>query len=234
MRLATLAALALLTAGSMPASTTFATFIPYGGSVLQWGGACTTGCTADVELNYIGGIKNNAPYNATLLGTLNYNWAPIGPVTSQTFFGQPAYTQEVVGNFSFSYVSPGGTENLVTVDFSAAPGELTYVGFFGDLAFRLDPTTSGAIAPGMTSDIVAFAPGGLTDWTFGIDFGNKNPGFAAGGNINPFTSTLGFNGTIGASPLPAGQIPEPASMLMAGAGLLAVGGLLRLRKRIRK
>jgi hypothetical protein len=29
-------------------------------------------------------------------------------------------------------------------------------------------------------------------------------------------------------------IPEPASMLMAGAGLLAVSGLLRLRKRFHK
>jgi LPXTG-motif cell wall-anchored protein len=29
-------------------------------------------------------------------------------------------------------------------------------------------------------------------------------------------------------------VPEPASMLMAGAGLLTLGGLLSLRKRFRK
>jgi hypothetical protein len=126
---------------------------------------------------------------------------------------------------------------LLTVDFSAQDALLEYIAIapgYGDLLLILNPGTSGAgNPPSMTSDILTFAPGGLTDWSLIIDFGNNNPGFVSGGNIKNFTSPI-INGSVGGSPLPKGQIPEPASMLMAGAGLLAVSGLLRLRKRFHK
>ena len=60
-----------------------------------------------------------------------------------------------------------------------------------------------------------------------------NPGVGTNGYIKGFPSKWN-SFTVGADPYPNGQVPEPASMLMAGAGLLSMGGLLSLRKRLRK
>jgi len=234
MRLATVVACAALAVSTASAATTFATFIPYSGSTLDWGG-CTTGCTTTAKFNYVGGIKNYSPYDTMLIADVAYDWAPVGSATAFSVPGVGTeYYEYVTGYFSFSFTPPGQSqENLLTVDFSAANGLLLYNPFSADLSLILTPGTSGAAnAPIMTSSIVTFAPGSLSDWAFTIDFGNTNPGIGESGNINNFTS--GFNGIVGSSPLPAGQIPEPASMLMAGAGLLAVGGLLRFRRFGRK
>jgi len=229
-----LAAFALFTAGSMSAATTFATFLPYEGSTLQWG-ACAPGspCTISVNFNYVGSVasQNYAPYNGTLVGTLTYDWAPVGTAGGFTIGSTSYYGQDVVGDFVFTFAAPGGTENLLTVDFGSVNGQLFYNGGSHDLQLNLTPGTSGS-APIVSSTIVKFPGGGLTDWAFSIDFGNLNPGWTVEGNINSFSGA--FNGAVGSSPLPGGQVPEPTSMLMAGAGLLAVSGLLRLKKRFHK
>jgi hypothetical protein len=228
MRLATLAAFALLTAGTVPAATTFATIT---GSGLTWSSAGTTNATTTVNFTY-DGVKNNAPYNSTLYGaTLTYSWAPVSGTlaTSTTIFGT-SYWEAVTGDFSFTY-TPTGSTDLLTVDFSTVDAYLIYTASptGNDLELVLNPTTTGGTAPSFSSDVLTFPA--ISDWAYVIDFGNKNPGYASG-NIKNFT--YGFNSTVSTTGFPSGQIPEPASALMAGAGLLAVGGLLRLRKRFQK
>ncbi|MDR3717935.1 MAG: PEP-CTERM sorting domain-containing protein [Bryobacteraceae bacterium] len=235
MRLATLAAFALLTAGSVSAATTFAGFIPdpTAGTpqTMQWG--CGSSCSpTTVSFNFSGVAGLPAAYSGPLFGaTLTYDWAPVGTTTSYFNGFATGYWQYVEGSFAITY--DGGTTNLVTVDFPGSQALLEYSPTSptsGDLFLLLSPGIGTSIAPSMSSDVLYFP--GLTDWSFMIDFGNQNPGFAQGGNINGFTSTV-FNGTVGATPFPT-TVPEPASMMMAGAGLLLVSGLLGLRKRFHK
>lgn len=232
MRLTTLAACALLSAVALSAAPTFASF-NYAGTPLNWGG-CTTapGCTATVVFNYDGSIVNLDPYNTPLTSTLTYNWAPVGAAVSGTVPGLgTVYSEPVTGTFAFSYNAGGTVENLLTVDFSSAQAVLVYYSWTNELSLVLNSTTSGGTAPVLTSSILTFASGAATDWSFVINFGSTNPG-VSGGYINSFTSQ--FDGIVGTSPYPSGQVPEPASMLMAGMGLLAIGGLTGLRKHFRK
>lgn len=237
MRLATLAVFALLTAGSVSAATTFAGFIPdpTAGTpqTMQWG--CGSSCSpTTVSFNFSGVAGLPAAFSGPLFGaTLTYDWAPVGTTTSYFNGLGTGYWQYVEGSFAITYPSGGGTTDLLTVDFPLSEALLGYnptSPTSGDLFLLLSPGIGTNIAPSMTSDVVFFQ--GLTDWSFSIDFGNKNPGFTPGGDINGFTSTV-FNGTVGATPFPS-SVPEPASMMMAGAGLLLVSGLLGLRKRFHK
>ncbi len=224
MNLKTLFACAVLSIGVASAvPLTVATFSTT--SNFNWGG-CTTSCTIPVTFTY-DGVSNNAPYNAPLSGTLTYSWTKAGAAT----VNGPDYSQGVYGDFVFTFTPPGKpTENLLTVDFTAAKGVLLYEGILGDLILGLTPTTSGGVAPVVTSSILTIPPV-LTDWQFLINFGGVDPG-VANGNIKNFSHNGA--GQIGVSPAVHGQIPEPASMLMAGAGLLAIGGLLRIKRRLQK
>jgi hypothetical protein len=69
--------------------------------------------------------------------------------------------------------------NLLTVDFSGADAILAYSPLYGDLSLILNSTTSGGVAPTMSSDILTIVPA-LTDWAVNIDFGNQNPGVPTG------------------------------------------------------
>lgn len=232
MRLTTLAACALFSAAVLSAAPTFASF-NYAGTPLNWGG-CTAapGCTATVVFNYDGSIVNLDPYNTPLTSTLTYNWASAGTAVSGSVPGLgTVYSEPVTGTFAFSYNAGGTTENLLTLDFSSAQAILVYYSWTNELSLVLNSTTSGGTAPVMTSSILTFASGASTDWSFVINFGSKNPG-VSGGSINSFTSQ--FDGIVGTSPFPNGQVPEPGSMLMAGMGLLALGGLGGLRKYLQK
>jgi hypothetical protein len=225
MKLVALAACAMLSASALLASTTFAN-INYNGTKLVWGSPCDTvgaACPATGLFQYVGGIHNNAPYNGAMDATLTYDWEPDG--VAQTGFGGEYY-EYLTGEFEFTY----GGANLLTVDFHAVDAVLLYQPLTSDLSLYLNTTTTGGVAPIMTSDILTIAP--LTDWAMTIDFGNVNPG-VLNGYVKGFNSKWD-SFTVGASPYPAGQIPEPASMLMAGAGLLSIGGLLSLRKRWHK
>jgi hypothetical protein len=234
MKFFALAACVVLTAGAVSAATTFAN-IDYNGTKMIWGSGCTTlgtACPADVDFNYVGGANNNLPpYNSTMAATFTYDWAPIGPA-EKNVYGPGSYDEYVTGYFVFSY----GGVNLLTVDFSGADAILAYSPLYGDLSLILNSTTSGGVAPTMSSDILTIVPA-LTDWAVNIDFGNQNPGvYTSGpnnGDIKNFKSTWN-SFTVGATPFPGSQVPEPASMLMAGAGLLSTVGLLSLRKRLRK
>jgi len=194
-------------------------------SNFNWGG-CATSCSIPVTFTY-DGVSNNAPYDAPLQGTLTYSWTKTGTAT----VNGNDYSQGVFGDFVFTFTPPGQPEvNLLTVDFAAAKGVLVYVGLLGDLFLGVTPTTSGGTAPIVTSSILNVTTP-LADWQFLINLGSLNPGIA-GGNITDF-STNG-TGSIGVSPRPGGEIPEPASMLMAGAGLLTIGGLIRMKRRLQK
>jgi MYXO-CTERM domain-containing protein len=232
MRLTTLAACALFSAVALSAAPTFASF-NYAGTPLQWGG-CTTapGCTATVTFNYDGSIVNVDPYNTPLTSTLTYTWASAGAAVSSTVPGLgTVYAEPVTGTFAFTYNDGGTTENLLTIDFSSAQATLVYYSWTNELSLVLNSTTSSGTAPVLTSSILTFASGASTDWSFVVNFGSTNPG-VTGGSINSFTSQ--FDGIVGISPYPSGQVPEPASMFMAGMGLLALGGLGGLRKRFQK
>jgi hypothetical protein len=224
MRLVVLAAGVVLSASALLASTTFAN-INYNGKGLVWGSPCATvgaACPATGLFQYVGGIHNNAPYNGVMDATLTYDWEPDG--TAQQF--GPFYYEYVTGEFSFSL----GAADLLTVNFESAPALLFYNAASSDLSLTLNPGTTGGIAPLFTSSVLTIAA--LTDYAMTIDFGNVNPGV-----LNGYVKgkTLKWDSfTVGSSPYPGGQIPEPASMLMAGAGLLSMGGLLSLRKRWHK
>lgn len=224
MRLVALAAGVMLSASALLASTTFAN-INYNGTKLVWGSPCNTvgaACPGTGFFQYLSPIDNEPPYNTAMDATVTYDWEPDG--TAQQF--GPFYDEYVTGEFSFAL----GAANLLTVNFESAPALLFYNAASNDLSLFLNSTTSGGVAPIVTSDILTFAP--LTDWAMTIDFGSVNPG-VLNGYIAGFHSNWN-SFTVGASPFPAGQIPEPASMLMAGAGLLSIGGLLSLRKRWHK
>ncbi len=70
----------------------------------------------------------------------------------------------------------------------------------------------------------------------GLDWTLQTATFTADGNDLLTFNSLAFNayGPVIDAVTVELVTPEPASMLMAGAGLLAVGGLLRLRRRGRK
>lgn len=226
MKLKTLLACAVLCVGVASAvPLTVATFNT--SSNLNWGG-CSVSCSIPVTFTY-DGVFNNAPFNGPLSGTLTYHWAPVGAVT----VNGSDYSQNVYADLAFSFTPPGKpTANLLTVDFTAAKGTLLYESALGVLMFGLTPTTSGGVAPIVTSSILNL-PSTITDWEFLVSFGSvSSPGYVVGGNIKNFSHTA--TGWYGSTPNGAGQIPEPASMLMAGAGLLAIGGLLRMKSRLKK
>lgn len=242
MRLVVLAAGVVLSAGAMLASTTFATINYESTGKLIWGGPCVTpgvACPTDtVGFNYDGGL-DTSPIVGQVNATMSYYWQAAGPAEQVTSGPVSFYDEPVEGYFTFTY----GGMNLLTVDFNAAEAVLMYlqvdynnVPIYQDLSLTLNPTTSGGVAPIFTSDILRFAPT-LTNWNVYIDFGAINPGLqTSGGNqyIKNFNSSW-TTFTVGSTPFPGGVVvPEPASMLMAGAGLLTLGGLLSLRKRFRK
>lgn len=237
---------AVLAASMVMAAPTFVTFSPSGhGSHLNWEPGCGGhhGCTTTATFSYAAGVSNQPLYDGPLQATLTYEWAPVGSATSTPVPGVGTqYSEDVSGYFTFSFTPHGQAQvNLLTVDFTAAYGVLAYNPATKDLSLTVSPATNGAGDPPiMTSDVVNFGSGPITDWTFVIDFGHQNPGISkATGDIKNFVGS--FPGFAGADPLPVGQTrlgavsetPEPASMLLGGVGLLALGGLLRLKNRRR-
>jgi hypothetical protein len=125
------------------------------------------------------------------------------------------------GTFSFTELGFNGT-GLSGVDdisnslYTYTAGSKNLDGF-GSFAFVIEGPASSAGVQTLTFDITCAAATGCASVTSVLDFAS---------HIISTTGLTGFDATGGAPP----PSPEPASMILFGSGLLAIGAKLRRRK----
>lgn len=121
-----------------------------------------------------------------------------------------------VGSFSFSS-APGGTGiNYLSGSYSA--------GFSGS-SVSTTATLGGAAGAAFTSQFGSFA----SPFGVGLLFGNIFPALGILNNsITSFTSSI--SGTFEAAEIQQTAVPEPASLMLFGSGLLGLGAAYRRRQ----
>jgi hypothetical protein len=127
------------------------------------------------------------------------------------------------GTFSILLNTPvDGMDNLLsgTITDTAGGGVLSGTGGAAALS------VSGADV-NFTSDFISFEPSSFENLTFG--FSSVTPGLTSDGEGSVASFTAAGTGTFASNPAPFVATPEPASMLLIGAGLIALGSFGRKR-----
>ena len=228
---------------AMAVPVTFAQFVQQNGNQQAWSVTTNAGGTTTVTSN------------STVLFTFSgVSGLPFGGAEPATF--SLSATSTMLGNCGLncgvgdSFVQPGYTGSFSFIDAGAAPGTNLLSGTF---SVSGSPTSSGAqfrstvggtgagfngtSTPNdtnlvnFTSDYLGFAL--QTQETASFSLSSLIPNFATGsvlaGQARPAVGTFRASGTgtFSSDPGPVGRVPEPASMLLLGAGLAGIAAVRR-------
>jgi hypothetical protein len=161
----------------------------------------------------------------------------IGPTGIPAFTSNPTIPNAdgTFNGFDYSLFSVGGklytTFDVITLDFSTLAPTITPV--IPANLYQINPSTGRAmlIAPtALTISAVADVNGtsyafiGATNQVVTLDLTNGKTSFVS--DYDPAAGLI-----LGASPVPASAVPEPASVALAGIGIAAIVVLGRRRRR---
>jgi hypothetical protein len=180
---------------------------------VDWLGA-NDGCIATVtptNITYAGGTLSEG-----VTGTIKDLTLGGGPVVAfMTFTGHPDL------QFDLDTIGPGVANTVCPDTFNAADPVCSA---FAGSPFVLRPGGAGTTVTLSAFGTASDGSGVLSNWqgTFSVDFAGETPADLVARFQQQGSITSGHSGSFIATP-----IPEPASFVLMGAGLLAVGLLGR-------
>jgi hypothetical protein len=130
-----------------------------------------------------------------------------------------------VVNFSFTIASgPGVVGGTLMGTFSFD----TLTGAGNQIPSLTGTFTVGSVTPGSTL-AGYWNPGDTSAAQFAIDLGKNSTVNTIAGNNGASTAGTPASGDVPVTQTPPSPVPEPASILMLGSGLLALGGTIKRR-----
>ncbi len=215
--LASVGALLAFSSVGSAVPVTFAQFLQQNstnGITYSWNGS-----TGSLSANYNVSFLFLVPVAPQYTGLLNANLILTATSTTAPTNDGTNYTENnFKGTIKLIGTGANAGVNLLTGNFTGGPSGGTFSGGSGGSAATFNVATPLLTELVYSSGVLSFPT--PVNQAMALSFSAGNPALPSSGVTSPFTNTYSASGTFSAEPTPG--VPEPATFVLLGAGLVGL------------